>query len=81
MHEDFCIYHDDLANIYLFITLASQRAHQLLSGASPRVEAAEREKPTIIAMREALQGLLKYTQEYEMERPDVKFQSMNISFM
>ena len=81
MAEAFTLFYDDIDNIYLFITVASRRAHQLFRGARPRVPVRPGEKPTVTAMRETLQNLVQFTQEYEFEKPDTKLQSMNISFM
>lgn len=81
MSDDFRFFYDNIDNIYLFITVATQRAHQLLSGATPRINPTPGMKPTVIAIQETLQKLVRYTHEYEIEKPDLKLQSMNISFM
>lgn len=81
MADSFTVFYDDIDNIYLFITVASRRAHQLYRGARPRLPVSSGEKPTVTAMRETLQGLVQFKQEYEFEKPDTKMQSMNISFM
>lgn len=51
---------------FRFITVASQRAKQLQSGAKPRVEARSR-KPTRVAMQEVLANAVSW--EFK-EEPD-----------
>jgi DNA-directed RNA polymerase omega subunit len=48
---------EDLDSKYRFVTLASLRAEQLMTGALPRVEAASK-KPTVTAQEEVAAGLV-----------------------
>ena len=77
--ESLHVYYEDVENMYLFIVLVAQRVDQLYRGARPRVEVTPGEKPTVVAMREVLNGRVRYTHKKEIERPEVKAQSMSIS--
>jgi DNA-directed RNA polymerase omega subunit len=58
----------DVDSKFRFITVASQRAKQIQSGAKPRVDARSR-KPTRVAMQEVLAGAVSSETRDELPQP------------